>query len=602
MPLDRASQALTHTLPTSVPRSFRAIADHVNVPRSTLHARACGRQSMAAKAESQQYLTPAEEKAMVDFVLQMSDLGTPVRIKYIPSIAFTVTRGRPESDWPLKPPGKNWAKSLEKRHSRLKAKKVKALNWDRHEKNIFLKIEHWFEVIGKVLNRSDIVQENVYNMDETGVMLSKLGSVKVLVGRDDGRDYRGARVERQMVTAVECISADGRHLKPMVIWPASTHRANWTTFPTPGWHYAFSDSGYADSKISLEWLTKVFDPQTSDRAGGKHRVLICDGFGTHESLEVMQYCLSHQIILCRLPSHTSHKLQPCDIAVFAPLKTAYRDNVERLERGGVNTIGKQHFTSLYSPARETAFTKRNILAGWSKGGLFPFNPQRVLHDLEKPFAALTEAAGPSSEVVSTPIAAPVTPVTPVCAAGFTALRDAIIDGDACALDEVDKQRLDRHIGKLAKAAQVSYAKNTLQEDRIRGLLKINDEAKPRRSTRPIVLSTAKVISYEDLTAALAKRVEQEEKAVARKKKAAEARAKKAEREEKGKVTKRRKQTSKQRRQVGSPGAREPSTGSESRQVSDEPETTINANQAAEADCVESSIAPCPGRAPTARMW
>jgi hypothetical protein len=29
----------------------------------------------------------------------------------------------------------------------------------------------------------------------------------------------------------------------------------------------------------------------------------------------------------------------------------------------VNTIGKQHFTSLYSPARDVAFTKRNILAG-----------------------------------------------------------------------------------------------------------------------------------------------------------------------------------------------------------------------------------------------
>jgi hypothetical protein len=42
---------------------------------------------------------------------------------------------------------------------------------------------------------------------------------------------------------------------------------------------------------------------------------------------------------------------------------AYRDNVERMERGGVNTIGKQHFTSLYSPVRAAAFTRRNILAG-----------------------------------------------------------------------------------------------------------------------------------------------------------------------------------------------------------------------------------------------
>jgi hypothetical protein len=27
--------------------------------------------------------------------------------------------------------------------------------------------------------------------------------------------------------------------------------------------------------------------------------------------------------------------------VFAPLKAAYRDQVERLERGGIGTIGKQ---------------------------------------------------------------------------------------------------------------------------------------------------------------------------------------------------------------------------------------------------------------------
>ena len=53
------------------------------------------------------------------------------------------------------------------------------------------------------------MSENVYNMDETRVMLSKLGSVKVLVVANDMRDYHGARVKRKMVTAVECISADG---------------------------------------------------------------------------------------------------------------------------------------------------------------------------------------------------------------------------------------------------------------------------------------------------------------------------------------------------------------------------------------------------------
>jgi DDE superfamily endonuclease len=67
-------------------------------------------------------------------------------------------------------------------------------------------------------------------------------------------------------------------------------------------------------------------------------------FGTHESLELMRYYFENNIILCRLPSHTSHKLQPCDVGVFGPLKTAYREQVEQLYRGGANTVGKQHFT------------------------------------------------------------------------------------------------------------------------------------------------------------------------------------------------------------------------------------------------------------------
>jgi len=153
-------------------------------------------------------------------------------------------------------------------------------------------------------------------MDETGVMLSMLGSVKVLVGKDDPRDYRGAGVKWTMVIVIECISADGRSLLPLITWPASTHRSNWTTYPTPGWHYACSESGYKDSKISLEWLKRVFDPQTKARAQGKPRVLICDGFGTHFALKTTFSC-----------AHTSHKLQPCDVGVFGPLKAAYRDEV-----------------------------------------------------------------------------------------------------------------------------------------------------------------------------------------------------------------------------------------------------------------------------------
>lgn len=82
--MDRASQALMRGLPDGGPKSLRAIADYSGVPPSTPYYRKHGRRSNKLKAQSQQYLAPFEERAIVEFILQIAELGTPVRVKYIP--------------------------------------------------------------------------------------------------------------------------------------------------------------------------------------------------------------------------------------------------------------------------------------------------------------------------------------------------------------------------------------------------------------------------------------------------------------------------------------------------------------------------------------
>ena len=57
----------------------------------------------------------------------------------------------------------------------------------------------------------------MYNIDKTGVILSILDSVKVLVRIHVKRDYRGTRVKRTTITVIECISSGSRYLKPMII-------------------------------------------------------------------------------------------------------------------------------------------------------------------------------------------------------------------------------------------------------------------------------------------------------------------------------------------------------------------------------------------------
>jgi hypothetical protein len=57
----------------------------------------------------------------------------------------------------------------------------------------------------------------MYNIDETRVILSILGSIKVLIGKHNRRDYRGARVKRITVTIIKYISSNSRYLNLIII-------------------------------------------------------------------------------------------------------------------------------------------------------------------------------------------------------------------------------------------------------------------------------------------------------------------------------------------------------------------------------------------------
>ena len=252
----------------------------------------------------------------------------------------------------------------------------------------------------------------------------------------------------------------------------------------------------------------MFDPLTKPAANGKPRVLISDGHVSHESLGVMTTCFENDIILCRLPSHTSHKLQPCDVAVFGPLKTAYREQVERLFRGGAGTIGKQHFTLLSSRARDIALTARNIRSGWSKAGLFPLNPDRVLGTLDPPSLRADQAC-PETRSALGPSLIHVPLSTPVSANGLDRMRGTLDK----ILDTLSDDEYKLHVQKVVNAAEQSFANCALLADQNRSLILQNNEKRVRQAARATIPGPAKIMSYEDIVRAQKVRDENEAKSL-----------------------------------------------------------------------------------------
>jgi hypothetical protein len=163
----------------------------------------------------------------------------------------------------------------------------------------------------------------------------------------------------------------------------------------------------------------------------------------------MKYCLEHNTILCRLGSYTSHMTQPLDVSVFGPLKTAYRELVGQRNRGGVSNVGKPYFTLLYDRARKVAFTPQNIKSGWSRTGLYPFNPARVLDLIRRP---QVEEITPQISNTTADLPSPDDMLpTPVTYESFTYLRTKIEQNTA--LDSPGTYRIQ----KLANATEKLFA-------------------------------------------------------------------------------------------------------------------------------------------------
>ena len=86
-----ASQVLAQTNPIDVPAEWTSLVEtEEETPYHIRYCRKRGRPSMKEKAKGQQYLTPPEEKALVAFILRMGAVRTPVRVKYISTLAFCI--------------------------------------------------------------------------------------------------------------------------------------------------------------------------------------------------------------------------------------------------------------------------------------------------------------------------------------------------------------------------------------------------------------------------------------------------------------------------------------------------------------------------------
>jgi hypothetical protein len=125
-------------------------------------------------------------------------------------------------------------------------------------------------------------------------------------------------------------------------------------------------------------LTRVFDPNTRDKANGKQRALVCDRHGSYVQPEVLRFCIDNNISLLVMLPHSSYLYQPLDIGIFSLLKIYLSVELDTIIRYGISNIKKFEWADAYRRARPQAMIETNIKTAFRTAGLYPLNCRRVL--------------------------------------------------------------------------------------------------------------------------------------------------------------------------------------------------------------------------------
>jgi hypothetical protein len=157
-----------------------------------------------------------------------------------------------------------------------------------------------------------------------------------------------ADAKRETVTLIDGACADGTALPSYIIFQGTQgHRYEWfesleksddDTF------FAISKSGWTNQILGVQYLRRLFDPITKKKCQpDEWRLLIVDGHNSHFSTEFIQYCDDHMIELFCIPAHTTHLLQPMDVALFGPLQHYYSLGIDEFARNHNENITKRTF-------------------------------------------------------------------------------------------------------------------------------------------------------------------------------------------------------------------------------------------------------------------
>jgi hypothetical protein len=159
--------------------SARAAAMIYSVDPRKLQRRQHGMPSRRDIAANSRKLTDLEERAIVQYVLDLDSRSFPPRLRDVEDMANKLLADRDAS-----PVGKRWASNFIKRQPELKTRRFRRYDYKRAKCEDPEVIRGWFALVENTIAKYGIDATDIYNFDETGFMMGVILTGMVVISAE----------------------------------------------------------------------------------------------------------------------------------------------------------------------------------------------------------------------------------------------------------------------------------------------------------------------------------------------------------------------------------------------------------------------------------
>ena len=149
--------------------SKRACANAYDILESTLRRRVKGIKARCDSVPVNRKLTTSEESALIQWILSMDKRSLSSRRDTVEQMAnlllekrSTLNQGKPLTV------GQHWVYNFVQRHTALTSKYNRKYDYQRAKCEDPALIRPWFELVRNTIAKYGIMEEDIYNFDETG--------------------------------------------------------------------------------------------------------------------------------------------------------------------------------------------------------------------------------------------------------------------------------------------------------------------------------------------------------------------------------------------------------------------------------------------------